>query len=35
VETQMRVSKSLPNSLRFVDSRALLQVDPGAVDIPR
>ncbi|WP_310649916.1 NrtA/SsuA/CpmA family ABC transporter substrate-binding protein [Colwellia sp. MB02u-9] len=34
VETQMRVSNSAPNSLRFVDSRALLQVDPGAVDIP-
>jgi ABC-type nitrate/sulfonate/bicarbonate transport system substrate-binding protein len=34
VETQMRQFKDVPNSERFVDSRALLQVEPGAVNIP-
>jgi len=34
VETQMREFKEAPNSEHFVDSRALLQVDPGAVNIP-
>lgn len=33
VETQMRESTEIPNSERFVDSRALLQVEPGAVNI--
>ena len=34
VETQMRQFREVPNSERFVDSRALLQVEPGAVNIP-
>jgi ABC-type nitrate/sulfonate/bicarbonate transport system substrate-binding protein len=34
VETQMREYKGVPNSEHFVDSRALLQVEPGAVNIP-
>jgi len=37
VETQMREFtelKGVPNSERFVDSRALLQVEPGAVNLP-
>tara|TARA_R110001583_G_scaffold177396_1_gene332425 strand:- start:15915 stop:16973 length:1059 start_codon:yes stop_codon:yes gene_type:complete len=34
VETQMREFKDVPNSERFVDSRALLQVEPGAVNLP-
>lgn len=33
VETQMREFTEIPNSERFVDSRALLQVEPGAVNI--
>jgi ABC-type nitrate/sulfonate/bicarbonate transport system substrate-binding protein len=33
VETQMRELTEIPNSERFVDSRALLQVEPGAVNI--
>ncbi|MGB2742013.1 MAG: ABC transporter substrate-binding protein [Cognaticolwellia sp.] len=35
VETNMSESKVVPNSGRFIDSRALLQVDPGAVNISR
>lgn len=34
LETQMRVFGEVPNSERFVDSRALLQVEPGAVNLP-
>lgn len=34
VETQMREYREVPNSAQFVDSRALLQVEPGAVNIP-
>lgn len=34
VETQMRKITKMPDSINFVDSRALLQVDPGAVNIP-
>lgn len=34
VETQMREYRKIPNSEQFVDSRALLQVEPGAVNIP-
>lgn len=34
VETQMREFRDAPNSKRFVDSRALLQVEPGAVNLP-
>jgi sulfonate transport system substrate-binding protein len=34
VEIQMREFREVPNSERFVDSRALLQVEPGAVNIP-
>jgi len=34
LETQMRVFGKVPNSERFVDSRALLQVEPGAVNLP-
>lgn len=34
VETQMREFGKVPNSAQFVDSRALLQVEPGAVNIP-
>ena len=34
VETQMRGYREVPNAEKFVDSRALLQVDPGAVNIP-
>lgn len=34
VETQMRAFEDVPNSERFIDSRALLQVEPGAVNIP-
>ena len=33
IETQMRESKELPNSDSFIDSRALLQVEPGAVNL--
>jgi ABC-type nitrate/sulfonate/bicarbonate transport system substrate-binding protein len=33
VETQMSEFKEVPNSERFVDSRALSQVEPGAVNI--
>lgn len=35
VDTHMREYKQVPNSKHFVDSRALLQVDPGAVNMPR
>ena len=35
METQMSESRSIPHSEHFVDSRALLQVDPGAVNISR
>ena len=34
LDTQMRESGRVPNSERFVDSRALLQVEPGAVNLP-
>lgn len=34
LETQMREFGNVPNSKQFVDSRALLQVEPGAVNIP-
>ncbi|MDX2369644.1 MAG: NrtA/SsuA/CpmA family ABC transporter substrate-binding protein [Colwellia sp.] len=34
VETQMREFGEVHNSQNFVDSRALLQVEPGAVNIP-
>jgi sulfonate transport system substrate-binding protein len=34
VETQMSEFKEIPNSERFIDGRALLQVEPGAVNIP-
>lgn len=34
VETQMSEFKEIPNSESFIDSRALLQVEPGAVNIP-
>lgn len=33
LETQLRESGSVTNSKHFVDSRALLQVDPGAVNL--
>lgn len=33
VETQLREFKTVPNSENFIDSRALLQVEPGAVNI--
>ena len=35
VETNMSESQGRPNSGRFIDSRALLQIDPGAVNISR
>lgn len=35
METQMSESRSVPHSEHFIDSRALLQVDPGAVNISR
>jgi ABC-type nitrate/sulfonate/bicarbonate transport system substrate-binding protein len=34
VETRMSEFNEVPNSERFIDSRALLQVEPGAVNIP-
>ena len=34
VETQMREFREVPSSDHFVDSSALLQVEPGAVNIP-
>ena len=34
VESQMRQFGEIMNSERFIDSRALLQVEPGAVNIP-
>jgi ABC-type nitrate/sulfonate/bicarbonate transport system substrate-binding protein len=34
VETQMSEFRDVPNSERFIDSRALIQVEPGAVNIP-
>lgn len=33
VETQMREYQKVPHSERFIDGRALLQVEPGAVNI--
>jgi ABC-type nitrate/sulfonate/bicarbonate transport system substrate-binding protein len=33
IETQMRDYREVPNSESFVDSRALLQVEPGAVNL--
>lgn len=34
VDTQMREYKEVPNPEKFIDSRALLQVEAGAVNIP-
>ena len=34
VETHMRDLREVPNSALFIDSRALLQVEPGAVNLP-
>lgn len=34
METQMSEFNDIPNSERFIDSRALLQVEPGSVNIP-
>jgi ABC-type nitrate/sulfonate/bicarbonate transport system substrate-binding protein len=34
VETRMSEFNEIPNSANYIDSRALLQVEPGAVNIP-
>jgi ABC-type nitrate/sulfonate/bicarbonate transport system substrate-binding protein len=34
VETQMSDYREIPNSEKFIDSRALMQIEPGAVNIP-